>query len=267
VRSWSATSHRGDTRVKFACLVLWSLTLLFGACGGGGPEVVAPPVEDHGGQTPVTEPSALATSLRSTLVGRWESVRRSRGGIGEVLDLGEDGTHVRGPAVLVDLSYELNGPQLTLAAPGEAALPARDVTVTAATMQISDADEREPLRHRVGSPASGPPSIVGVWKYEHYAGGTAFERYEAGGRLEFRLSMPATAHGRWTAEAGVLQLRSDESEVSFDADIDGDLLTIAWSRESGERAEAAFRRTERWFDFPMSAADSDEILETLGEGK
>src|SRR4029453_9748188 len=46
------------------------------------------------------------------LIGRWESVVRSTGGLGQVMELRPDGTMTQWTAVLVELTYQVHGPLL-----------------------------------------------------------------------------------------------------------------------------------------------------------
>src|ERR1041385_1518448 len=50
----------------------------------------------------------------AVLVGRWESQRISKGGVGHVMDFRNDGSFVQSTAVTVNLRYSVSGDQLTV---------------------------------------------------------------------------------------------------------------------------------------------------------
>src|SRR5690242_14418690 len=54
-----------------------------------------------------------AADAPEPLLGRWESVTRSVGGLGQVIELRADGTMTQWIAALVELTYQLQGLQLT----------------------------------------------------------------------------------------------------------------------------------------------------------
>ena len=49
-----------------------------------------------------------------SIVGKWESVTRTRGGIGSTLDFHSDGTVSLTPGAMLDLNYRLDGTRLVM---------------------------------------------------------------------------------------------------------------------------------------------------------
>jgi hypothetical protein len=148
-------------------------------------------------------------------IGRWESLVRSTGGIGQVIELRPDGTMIQWTAVLVELTYQVHGPLLLTfyRHPGSGA------TETQAAGIRFEGDvmiQKDPLtggetrltRKRAGGPQDAP--IVGVWSTPHETGRTAFLLYTSDGRVVFRLPIRAD-RGRWSASGNQLTLASGPS--------------------------------------------------------
>lgn len=152
------------------------------------------------------------------LIGRWESVVRSTGGLGQVLEFRPDGSMTRWVAVLVELTYQVHGPLLLsfYRHPGSGA------TETQAAGVRFDGDvmiQRDPqtggetrlTRTRRGGPQDMP--IVGVWTTPHETGQTAFLLYSPDGRVVFRLPIRAE-RGRWSWAADELTMDLGPSMTS-----------------------------------------------------
>jgi hypothetical protein len=210
---------------------------------------------DRGGAGMASARSDQAGSL----VGRWEPIVKSSGGICAVLDLLEDGTFVSGLAVQVDLKYSLEGSRLSLLQ-GEKVLEFEfpwDVAFVGQRMTIPG----EPARTRLGAAVTGASPIVGVWTYEHHTGPTAYERYEADGTCQLRIPMLGETRGRWKVAGGVLTLETNGTlEVSsFEMEMTGDLLTI--TNKAAAARPRTLRRTSAWYEFPLSAEESAKVRE------
>ncbi len=131
------------------------------------------------------------------LVGRWESHDTSKGGIGHVIDFRSDGSFVQSISVLVKLRYELHDNVLTVrdpaAGPGSQQPPPISIRFEGDTI-VEEAPGAPSLRRdRIGAPDPSAQQIVGAWRYRHYTGAIAFERYTADGDLFFRLPMKSSA--------------------------------------------------------------------------
>jgi hypothetical protein len=129
------------------------------------------------------------------LVGRWESHNTSKGGIGHVIDLREDGSFVESMIILVNFRYEVHGDQLLVhdtSGAGAPGAPPVQFRVEDNTFIRSIPNEPEVRAERVDASDPNEPKIVGVWKYRHYTGAIAFERYTVGGDLSLRLPMTSS---------------------------------------------------------------------------
>jgi hypothetical protein len=165
------------------------------------------------------------------LIGRWESMVRSTGGLGQVIEFKPDGAMTQWTAVLVELTYQVHGPLLlTLYRhPGSGA------TETQAAGIRFDGDvmiQKDPqtggetrlTRKRPGGPQDAP--IVGVWSTPHETGQTAFLFYTADGRVVFRLPIRAD-RGRWSASGDQLTLALGPSaSTTVRYTVQGDRLAL-----------------------------------------
>ena len=143
------------------------------------------------------------------LLGRWESVTRSAGGLGQVIELRADGTMIQWVAALVELTYRLQGPQLTTifrAPSGTSEVQSMTIRFEGDVMIQREARSGAEItltRKRLGG-AQDPP-IVGVWTTPHETGPTAFFLYTPDGRVVFRLPIRVD-RGRWSAAGDQLTL-------------------------------------------------------------
>jgi hypothetical protein len=245
------------------------LALFVAGCGSAAPRdaapqpvrpapiVAAPPAPSRavGSDQPMIPTSAPAPREKplapADFAGRWES-EAGDCGLGGVLDLKlAGGTYVLGFAVTVDGPYAVRGTKLVSGT--DAVQDANEFSIEGDVMTVRIADEPDSVRRRVGDAVPGAPPIVGVWKYGHYVGTTAFERYRADGRMEFRLPMPALEQGRWAVsqDDGRLVFETAAGLQFMDARRNGDVLTLS----TGGGAPDTYRLVERWYEFPMDVAD------------
>ena len=151
------------------------------------------------------------------LLGRWESVTRSAGGLGQIMELRADGTMTQWVAALVELTYELQGPQLTTtfrAPSGTSEVQSMTIRFEGDLMiqrETRSGAETTLTRKRAGG-AQDPP-IVGVWTMPHETGPTAFFLYTPDGRVVFRLPIRAE-RGRWSASGDQLTLGPASGEAT-----------------------------------------------------
>ncbi len=138
---------------------------------------------------------AAAPPSRADLLGMWESVKTDNG-IGLTLEFRADATYVQATAVMVDLRYRVVGDRLLVAEtpPGENADTAGAPTIRfdGSLMLVTNPDGSVVRKERLGSAQPDAPPIVGVWRFRHSTGGTAFERYAPDGTLALRVPMSST---------------------------------------------------------------------------
>ena len=154
-------------------------------------------------------PRGEAADAAEPLLGRWESVTRSAGGLGQVIELRADGSMTQWIAALVELTYQLQGAQLitTFRAPsGASEVQSMTIRFEGDVMIQHEARSGEEItltRKRSGG-AQDPP-IVGVWTMPHETGPMAYFLYTRDGRLVFRLPIRAD-RGGWSASGDQLTL-------------------------------------------------------------
>jgi hypothetical protein len=174
--------------------------------------------------------TAHAQDVAPALVGRWDAVTRSTGGIGQIMELRADGSMTHWYAVMVEFTYVVQGSLLITSF-----TPATGGAVEQTTTEIRfEGDvliqkstgsglETRMTRKRAGGPHDAP--IVGVWAYPHEAGGTAFMMYTADGRLIFRLPMRAN-RGRWSVSGDKLTIGPMPAAARLTYRAEGDQLVL-----------------------------------------
>jgi hypothetical protein len=143
------------------------------------------------------------------LVGLWDSATTSKGGIGETLEFRADGTFVDATTVIVNAHYRVAGDRLVVAEQ-PAGLTAGDlepvqIKIDGRSLKATGPDGSVVIKERIGPSETGTPAIVGAWRYRHYTGAMAFERYTTDGQLYFRLPMRSFV-GRYTLKGRELSL-------------------------------------------------------------
>ena len=175
-------------------------------------------------------PPPGATAAPDALIGVWEPVERSMGGMGSVLELTRDGRYIQTMTALVDGFYRIDGDRLfrrigqtTAENPKEAVRFAIDGDALTTTGSDGSSMHRE----RIGPAPTDGPRIVGTWRYP-YANGPqkAYERYDADSRFEFRLPM-ASEKGPYRVEGNMIVFtmrNGPENPVPFE--VHGDRLIL-----------------------------------------
>jgi 2-polyprenyl-6-methoxyphenol hydroxylase-like FAD-dependent oxidoreductase len=180
-------------------------------------------------------------------VGFWESDTTSRGGIGVAIELGADGTFLMSTTVMVEQLYRVTDGKLFMADSAAALATTTDgrpFTVTADTLTHADGRGSEIRKERVGAPpAAGASPLVGVWRYRHFAGAIAFERYAADGRLLFRLPL-TSEQGCYRATGSSLSIATPQTDTSMQYSVTGQDKLVLKARE-GETF--SYHRAEPWY--------------------
>jgi hypothetical protein len=139
---------------------------------------------------------AAPASETSALVGTWEAINRSAGGLGATIAFAPDNTLRYTLGAMVDMKYRRSRDSLYIVDPQGPVNPfqlsfARDTMV----MTNQGKQQRET---RVTPAVPGADPVIGKWTYQHYTGVPAFEEYTPAG--DFRLRVPIrTLEGNWTA--------------------------------------------------------------------
>jgi len=183
-------------------------------------------------------PSTASLSAQEvSIVGKWESVTRSRGGIGSTLDFHSDGTVSLTPGAMLDLNYRLDGTRLVMSftdpGSGEVSENTVNVHISGDSMMQSDPESGQEIRLvRAQAARTDTLPIVGTWSFTHQTGGIAFQIFTADGNMHLRV--PArTDRGTYVISADSLTIiieGQDPRQVRYA--IDGTKLTLYSTDES-----------------------------------
>ena len=127
--------------------------------------------------------SAQVTPV-SPLVGTWEAVARSAGGLGATLSFGGDNSLSYTVGAMVDFKYRRVRDSLFIVDPEGHSTPSR-IRIARDTL-ITVRGNSEQRETRVGAVSPGD-SLVGLWTYPHYTGVAAYEEYTPTGDLRLRI--------------------------------------------------------------------------------
>src|SRR6202521_1995696 len=122
----------------------------------------------------------------TTLIGTWEAVPRSRGGLGSTILFAPDNSMSFTLGAMVDMRYKRARDSLYIIDPANG-INAFKVSIMRDTLVMVN-QGKEQRETRVGAPLKGADPVIGRWTYLHYTGVPAFEEYTPGG--DFRLRVP-----------------------------------------------------------------------------
>lgn len=158
---------------------------------------------------------SCSAPTNTNVVGFWESERTSKGGIGHTFEFKKDGSYLEAVSVIVDQKYRYENGKLSIFDPQEQAKNnemTSYVTIDLMTFTVKGSDGSTLRKERADVPSSNKPSIVGVWRYRHYTGAIAYERYSPNGLFQFRLPMISTA-GCYNVEGDQLKIIKNDKET------------------------------------------------------
>jgi hypothetical protein len=177
-------------------------------------------------------------SASSPLIGTWEAISRSSGGLGATITFAAENAMSFTMGAMVDMKYRLSGDSLFVTSTDGDLAPAR-VTIANDTLVVTR-EGREQRESRVGVASAGN-SIVGVWTYKHYTGVAAYEEYTANGVLHLRVPI-RTLLGKYTTAGNDAMLHlmgpgGGDRAVKFA--VVADTLEMTWNGQTGRYLRAA----------------------------
>jgi hypothetical protein len=184
----------------------------------------------------------------SSVVGQWESVERSRGGIGNIVEFRPDGTVSQLSAAMGDAIYRVEGSWLVTSwkdpESGKSSETVSEISFEGDAL-IEKAGEGENASEtrmsRVGQGPKGRPPIVGKWCYEYLPGVNALREFTEDGRMFWRLPL-RPSRGRYISAGDTLSIEMEGSEgKAFTYKVEGELLTLT-SKDGG--GEQHFRKAQ-----------------------
>lgn len=165
-----------------------------------------------------TPEPACQEPTNKEVVGLWESTTTSRGGIGNNFEFKNDGSYTAATVVLVNLTYEIKDGKFYMSQnPGEQINytkgAAIEVTETGFTLTGEDGTKEV----KVKKVQNNEKTIIGEYKYHHYTGGTAYEKYTSDGEMKFRLPMKSVSgcYSINNGEISVTQNAKKPAKISY----------------------------------------------------
>jgi hypothetical protein len=182
----------------------------------------------------------VAPTGRSTpLIGTWEAVTRSAGGLGSTISFEPDNSMSFTLGAMVDMKYKRARDSLYIIDPANG-INAFSIAILRDTLVMVN-EGKEQRETRVSAPLKGADPVIGRWTYLHYTGVPAFEEYTPGG--DFRLRVPIrTLQGTYVTmgDSAMLHLPGPgggDRAVRFA--VMGDTLQLTWNGQTSRYVKAA----------------------------
>jgi hypothetical protein len=172
------------------------------------------------------------------LLGAWEAISRSSGGLGATISFGAENSMSFTMGAMVDMKYRRSGDSLFVTS-SDGALPPASIAFVNDTLVVTRGS-REQRETRLGV-SEGADPLVGRWTYKHYTGVPAYEEYTADGTYHLRVPI-RTLTGTYTTAGNdaMLHLMGDgggDREVKFA--IVADTLALTWNGQTTRYLRAA----------------------------
>ena len=138
----------------------------------------------------------VGAQQQSPLIGTWEAITRSAGGLGATIEFGRDNTLRYTLGAMVDMRYRRSRDSVYILDPQGPVTPFKVAFIRDTLVMTNEREDQREIR--VTKAVAGADPIIGTWTYLHYTGVPAFEEYTASG--DFRLRVPIrTLQGTWAA--------------------------------------------------------------------
>jgi hypothetical protein len=162
-----------------------AVAVLTAACGSAGTAQGVPPVPQP---IPVTVSPAPLTGL----VGTWDAITRSYGGLGQTALFTPDGNVGLVLGAMVEFKYKLEGDKLTVYNddPRNKFSQTSKLTLIGDTAIVSSAGKSsagKPLKMVRLATATTGSGLVGTWQYMHYTGVPGYDEYAEDGSMRLRV--------------------------------------------------------------------------------
>jgi hypothetical protein len=181
----------------------------------------------------------VAPPVRSTsLIGTWEAVTRSAGGLGSTISFAPDNSMSFTLGAMVDMKYKRARDSLYIIDPANGVNAFRVSILRDTLVMVNQGKEQRETR--VGAPLKGADPVIGRWTYLHYTGVPAFEEYTPGG--DFRLRVPIrTLQGTYATmgDSAMMHLPGPgggDRAVRFA--VVGDTLELTWNGQTSRYVKA-----------------------------
>jgi hypothetical protein len=167
----------------------------------------------------------------ASIIGTWEAVARSAGGLGSTITFSPDNSLSFTLGAMVDMNYRRVGHSLFVTS-AEGALPPASIKFVNDTLIVTRSD-REQRETRLTPKIAGDP-LVGLWTFQHYTGVSAYEEYAPDGGFHLRVPIRTlTGNYAVAGNTAVMHLMGDgggDRTVNFV--VTGDTLQLTWNGQS-----------------------------------
>lgn len=191
-----------------------------------------------------------AAALPQSLVGQWESVERSPGGVGEVIEFRADGTARQVSAAMGDATYKLDADWLLTfwkdRGSGKVSVLANRIEIEG--YELLQKDEQGNLvsrLERAGPPVEGSP-VAGIWCSEDGPGLTTITEFTQAGDMFIRLPIRVLPGRYWLSGDQLAVELEGSSRKEFQFGVADDVLTVTpagGTAKEFRRARATVLRT------------------------
>ena len=174
----------------------------------------------------------------TTIIGTWEAVTRSAGGLGSTFSFAPDNSMSFTLGAMVDMKYKRARDSLYIIDPANGVNAFRVSILRDTLVMVNQGKEQRETR--VGAPLKGADPVIGRWTYLHYTGVPAFEEYTPGG--DFRLRVPIrTLQGTYATmgDSAMMHLPGPEGgDRAVRFAVVGDTLELTWNGQTSRYVKA-----------------------------
>jgi len=165
-----------------------------------------------------------------SLVGQWESVERSPGGVGEVIEFRADGTARQVSAAMGDATYKLDGDWLLTfwkdRASGKVSALANRIELEGYELLQKDEQGNLVARLERAGPAAKDSPVAGIWCSEDGPGLTTFTEFTQAGDMFIRLPIRELLGRYWLSGDQLAVELEGSGRREFQYRVADDVLTV-----------------------------------------
>jgi hypothetical protein len=171
-----------------------------------------------------------AAALGQPLVGQWESVERTPGGVGEVIEFRADGTARQVSAAMGDATYELRGDWLLTfwkdRTTGKISILANRVELEGDELLQKDEQGNLVSRMRRAGAPDKDSALAGFWCSEDGPGLTTLTEFTPRGDMFIRLTIREVSGRYWLSGDQLAVELEGSSRKEFQYRVADDVLTV-----------------------------------------
>lgn len=171
-----------------------------------------------------------ATGPGPSLVGQWESVERTPGGVGEVIEFRADGTARQISAAMGDATYKLDGDWLLTfwkdRGTGKVSVLANRIELEGYDLLQKDEQGNLVSRLERAGPAAKDSPVAGIWCSEDGPGLTTFTEFTQTGDMFIRLPIRELSGRYWLSGDRLAVELEGSSRKEFPFRVADDVLTV-----------------------------------------